>query len=197
LIRALVVLVGVLIIALGGFNVGEVFLVKDELHADNFIYGIVGALFAGGSIGGSVLTAAIKLPVRFHALATIVGVSTITLTVLGLSLAPHWWVAMVLAFITGIGSSILNAYAISIIMTRSPAHALGRVNAAVGAIITAGSIVGIVISGVAIAAFGVRPVLFVGAVLSAIVVVIFSPEVLRAGRQTFQDERQTPAEASS
>jgi len=88
LIRALVILVTILIITLGGFNVGEVFLMKDELHADNFIYGIVGALFAAGSIGGSVLTAAVKLNQRFHALASVVGVATLTLTVLGLSLAP-------------------------------------------------------------------------------------------------------------
>ena len=67
-------------------------------------------------------------------------------------------------------------------MTRAPKEALGRVNAAIGAIITAGSIVGIVASGIAIAAVGVRPVLFVGAVLSAITAIIFSPEVLRAGR---------------
>jgi MFS family permease len=197
LIRALVVLVGVLIVTLGGFTVGEVFLIKDELHADNFIYGIVGALYAAGSIGGSLFTAAIKVPVRFHPLATIVGVSTITLAVMGLSLAPHWWVAMVLAFITGVGSSALNVYAISIIMTRAPADALGRVNAAIGAIITGGSIIGIVISGIAIANFGVRPVLFVGAVLSAIVMVIFAPEVLRAGRAVSEPEALAEAEVES
>ena len=67
-------------------------------------------------------------------------------------------------------------------MTRAPKEALGRVNAAIGAIITAGSIVGIVVSGIAITAFGVRQVLFAGAVLSAITAIIFSPEVLRAGR---------------
>jgi MFS family permease len=195
LIRALVVLVGVLIIALGSFNVGEVFLVKDELHADNYIYGIVAALFAAGSILGSVLTAAIKLPTKFHALASIVGITIITLTMLGLSLAPHWWVAMVLSFITGIGNSILNAYAISIIMTRSPVEALGRVNAAIGAIISLGSIIGIVISGIAIANFGVRPVLFTGAVLSAIIVVIFAPEVLRAGKHS-SAENATDAPAA-
>ena len=197
LIRALVVLVSALIVALGGFNVGEVFLMKDELHASDLIYGIVGALFAAGSIGGSVLTAAIKLPSKFHALATIVGVSTLTLTVMGLSLAPNWWVAMVLAFITGVGNSVLNAYAISIIMTRAPADALGRVNAAIGAIITTGSIFGIVISGIAIAAFGVRPVLFIGAVLSAIVVVIFAPEVLRAGKQSSAETATDAAPAEN
>jgi MFS family permease len=182
LIRALVILVGVLIIALGSFNVGEVFLVKDELHASTFIYGIVGALFAGGSILGSVLTAAIKLPTNRHAGASLLGLSVIILSMFGLSLAPHWWVAMLFSFTAGVGNSLLNAYAISIIMTRSPAEALGRVNAAIGAVISSGSVLGIVVAGVAIAQFGVRPALLVGAVLSAGILVIFGPEVARAGR---------------
>ena len=182
LIRALVILVGVLIIALGSFNVGEVFLVKDQLHASTFIYGIVSALFAGGSILGAVLTAAIKLDTTKHAGASLVGISIIIVSMLGLSLAPHWWVAMVFSFAAGIGNSMLNAYAISIIMSRSPVEALGRVNAAIGAIIASGSVLGIVLAGVAIAQFGVRPALFVGAVLSAVILAIFAPEVVRAGR---------------
>ncbi len=182
LIRALVILVGVLIIALGSFNVGEVFLVKDQLHASTFIYGIVAALFAAGSIIGALLTAAIKVPAAKHAAAALVGIAGIILSMLGLSLAPHWWVAMVFSFTAGISNSMLNAYAISIIMTRSPAEALGRVNAAIGAVIASGSVLGIVVAGVAIAQFGVRPALFVGAVLSAIILAIFGPEVVRAGR---------------
>ncbi len=182
LIRALVILVGVLIIALGSFNVGEVFLVKDQLHASTFIYGIVAALFAAGSIIGALLTAAIKVPATKHAAAALVGIAGIILSMLGLSLAPHWWVAMVFSFTAGISNSMLNAYAISIIMTRSPAEALGRVNAAIGAVIASGSVLGIVVAGVAIAQFGVRPALFVGAVLSAIILAIFGPEVVRAGR---------------
>ena len=182
LIRALVILVGVLIIALGSFNVGEVFLVKDQLHASTFIYGIVSALFAAGSIIGALLTAAIKLPASRHATAAIFGLSGIIVSMFGLSLAPHWWVAMVFSFTAGISNSLLNAYAISIIMTRSPVETLGRVNAAIGAVIASGSVLGIVVAGVAIAQFGVRPALFVGAVLSAIILAIFGPEVVRAGR---------------
>ena len=183
LIRALVVLVAVLIIALASFNVGEVFLVKEELKASDFIYGMVGSAFAAGSILGALATAAVKLKAHRHALATLAGILTISLVMLGLSLAPHWWVALVLSFIAGVGNSVLNAYAISIIMTRSPKEALGRVNAAIGAIIQSGSVLGIVIAGAAISAFTVRPVLFVGAVLSLLILAIFGPEVLRAGRE--------------
>ncbi len=194
LIRALVVLVGVLIIALGSFNVGEVFLVKDELKASDLIYGIVGAMFAAGSIIGALLTAAIKLNKKFHAMAVIVGISILVLAILGFSLAPHWWVAIALAFVTGVGNSILNAYAISIIMTRAPQEMLGRVNAAIGAIIQTGSTLGIVLSGIAITAFTVRPVLFVSAILSAVIVLIFAPDVIRYGK-AFADEKAAESAA--
>ena len=182
LIRALVILTAVLVIGLGAMNVGEVFLVKDELHASDFIYGLVGALFAAGSIVGALVTAAVKLDVKHHALATLLGITAICLVAFGLSLAPHWWVAMVLSFVAGVGNAVLNAYAISIIMTRSPREALGRVNAAIGAVIQSGSILGIVISGIAITHLGVRPVLFVSGALSMVILVIFGPEVLRAGK---------------
>ncbi|MFM5904592.1 MAG: MFS transporter [Micrococcales bacterium] len=182
LIRALVILVAVLIISLSSFNVGEVFLVKDELKASTFIFGIISAMFPAGSIVGSVLTAAIKLPTQRHALATIAGIATIIFMMLGLSLATEWWMALVFSFFAGVGNSGLNAYAMSIIMTRSPKEALGRVNAAIGAVIQTGGALGIVIAGAAIAAFSVRPVMLVGGLVSLVILAVFGPEVLRAGK---------------
>lgn len=183
LIRALVVLVGVLIVALSAINVGEVFLVQDELHANAFIYGLVGMAFAAGSIIGSVLTAAIKLPANRHASAVLFGIALLVISVFTLSQAWHWWVAIVLMFVAGFGNSLLNAYAIGIIMTRSPAEALGRVNAAIGAVIQTGSVVGIVVAGQLIGPLGVRQVLAVSAILAAVIFVIFAPAVMRAGRE--------------
>jgi MFS family permease len=183
LIRSMVILIAVLIIALGSINVGEVFLVQDELHANAFIYGIVGMLFAAGSIIGSLATAAIKLPLQFHARAVIIAIVALVATVFAMSLAWHWWVTMVLSLIAGLGNSVLNAYAIGIIMTRAPQDKLGRIQAAIGAVIQTGSVAGIVIAGQTIAWFGVRPVLFVGAILSGIIVAVLAPAVLRAGRE--------------
>ncbi len=183
LIRSMVILIAVLIIALGSINVGEVFLVQDELHANAFIYGIVGMLFAAGSIIGSLATAAIKLPLQFHARAVIIAIVALVATLFAMSLAWHWWVTMVLSLIAGLGNSVLNAYAIGIIMTRAPQDKLGRIQAAIGAVIQTGSVAGIVIAGQTIAWFGVRPVLLIGAILSGIIVAVLAPAVLRAGRE--------------
>ena len=183
LIRSMVILIAVLITALGSINVGEVFLVQDELHADAFIYGIVSMLFAAGSIVGSLTTAAIKLPLQYHARAVIIAIITLVVTVFAMSLAWHWWITMVLTFMAGIGNSVLNAYAIGIVVTRAPEDKLGRIQAAIGAVIQTGSVAGIVIAGQAIAWFGVRPVLLVGSIISGIIVAVLAPAVLRAGRE--------------
>jgi MFS family permease len=103
-------------------------------------------------------------------------------------------VAIGLAFVTGVGNSILNAYAISIIMTRAPQEMLGRVNAAIEAIIQTGSTLGIVLSGIAITAFTVRPVVFVSAILSAVIVFIFAPDVIRYSK-AFADEKAAESAA--
>ena len=182
LLRSIVVLLAVLVLALGSINVGEVFLVQDELGADAFIYGVAGALFATGSIVGALGTAALKLPANRHAAAMLAAISVLIVSVFLFSIAWHWWVALVLSFIAGLGNSVLNAYAIGIVMARAPKEALGRVNAALGAVIQSGSVSSIAISGAAIAAFGVREVFMVASALGVVVFLIFAPAVLRAGR---------------
>jgi len=194
LIRSMVILVAVIVIALGSVNVGEVFLAQDELGANEFIYGIISMLFAGGSIVGSLGTAALKLPLKFHARAVVISLVVLTATVLSMSLAWHWWVLMVLSVIAGLGNSVLNAYAVGIIMTKAPQDKLGRILAAIGAVIQTGSVAGIVIAGQAINLFGVRNVLMVGALISAVVVFVLAPAVLRAGREHRIEEPKESAE---
>ena len=183
LIRSLVILISVLLISLSGVNVGSVFLAKDQLHASDAIYGLISAMFAVGSILGSVITAAIKVPAKYHALAVVLALVVLVATVMGMSAAWHWGVLFVLDFIAGLGNSVLNAYIFGIIMTRTPQEKLGRVSAAIGATVQAGSVLGLLIAGPAIALFGVRSVLFVAAAISAVVVLVFSPPVIRAGRE--------------
>lgn len=182
LIRAIIILLAVLILALGAINVGEVFLVIDELGASKFIYGIVAMLFAAGSIAGALLTAAIKLDSKYHARMLVIAIGGLTLTVIAFSFANHWWQAMVGSFVAGLGNAALNAYAVGIVIARAPEAARGRVMAAFGAIITTGSVVSTAASGGLIAEFGVRNVLLVGGLMAAVIFVVLSPAVLREGR---------------
>lgn len=193
LIRAIVILVAVLIIALGVINVGEVFLLKDELQASDFIYGLAGTIFAAASIVGSLGSAALKIPQRFHATIVVGSIAVMVVCVGLFSFAWHWGVVLALSAITGLSNSLLNAYAIGTIMRRAPQEKLGRINAAIGAIIQTGSVSGLLIAGQSIKLLGVRNALLVGAIVSAIIVVVFSPAVLKANRQSHPEPAQQSA----
>lgn len=182
LMRSIVILVAVLIVALGVINVGEVFLVMDELKATAAQYGLVGTAFALGSIVGAVTTSAIKLPERFHVPVLLGAIGVLALTVVGLGFAWHWYVALAFSFIAGLGNAGLNAYAIGIIMKRSTDEARGRVMAAIGAVISSGSVASLGVAGFAIGIFGVREVLVTGGVVSVLVLLLLGPAVWRAGK---------------
>lgn len=182
LLRAIVVLVATLIVALGVINVGEVFLVIDELKATAAEYGLVGTAFALGSIGGAVITSAIKLPEKYHAGVLLGTIGALSLTVLGLGLAWHWYVALGMSLIAGLANAGLNAYAMGIIMKRSNEETRGRVMAAIAAVISSGSVASTGIAGFAIGIFGVREVLVAGGVGSVIVLLILGPAVWRAAK---------------
>jgi MFS family permease len=183
LIRSIIILLTVLILALGAINVGEVFLVMDELGASKFIYGIVGMLFAAGSIAGAVLTASIKVDGKYHGRLLVFAIALLIVTVFSFALTTHWWQAMALSFIAGLGNAGLNAYVVGIIMARAPEASRGRVMAAFGAIVTTGSVVSTATAGGLIAALGVRSVLLYGGILATVIFFLLSPAVLRAGRE--------------
>ena len=183
LIRSIIILMTVLVLALGAINVGEVFLVMDELGASKLIYGFVAMLFAAGAIVGALVTAAIKVEAKYHARLLVIAIGVLTSTVIAFSLTTHWWQAMVLSFVAGLGNAGLNAYAIGIVMAKAPQAARGRVMAAVSAIITTGSVTSTAASGALLTVFDVRSVLLVGGILAVIVFVLLSPAVLRAGRE--------------
>jgi DHA3 family macrolide efflux protein-like MFS transporter len=122
LIRAIIILLTVLVLALGVINVGEVFLVIDELGASKLIYGFVAMLFAAGSITGALVTAAIKVESKYHARLLVIAIGVLTSTVIAFSLTTHWWQALVLSFVAGLGNAGLNAYAIGIVIALSLIH---------------------------------------------------------------------------
>jgi MFS family permease len=116
----------------------------------------------------------------------VLAIATLVLAIFGLALSWHWLVAVAMSFVAGVGNSLLNAYAVGIIIRRSNEDTRGRVMAAIGAIITTASVSASGAGGILIGIFGVRSVLVVGAVLSALTVVIFAPAVLRASRGATQ-----------
>lgn len=190
LIRSILVLVTVLILTLGVINVGEVFLITDVLKANAFIYGLTGTAFAVGAVLGGVAASSLKVSEEKHPRMVVISMGVLVFAITGLAVSWHWWVAIVMSFIAGVGNSILNAYGVGIIMRRSRNETRGRVMAAFGAVATSASVAASGVGGILIGVFGVRNVLEVGAALSAVVVVIFGPTVLRAGRKAAEESAE-------
>lgn len=183
LVRALVILITMVIVAVSVINIGEVFLVMDELGADAITYGIVAATFAFGSVVGAVATSVFKVPEKYHApisVAALVALSLITLT---LAFAWHWIVVAVAWFIAGFFNAGLNAYGISLIINRTPEEIRGRVMAAVRAMFSTASVVGMGIAGLLIAGFGIRNVLGAAGIVCIAIIVVLAPAVLKASRR--------------
>mgnify|MGYP002141966833 CR=1 FL=1 len=182
LIRALVILVAVLIVALGMINVGEIFLVVDVLGASKLIYGFVGMAFAAGMILGGLLTAAIKVPESRQPALTVAGIAGLVISVTAIGLAPNWQVVLVISFVSGACNAALNAYAMGIILRRSDEDKRGRIMAAIGGVITTGSVTSTALAGFLIENLDVRLVIVGGGIVAGVILLIFGPAVIRAGR---------------
>lgn len=182
LLRAIVILLTVFIVALGVMNVGEVYLITDVLNASALVFGLAGTLFAAGMLIGGVVTSARRVaPARFASMV-VLSLAMMGVAGLGISLSWHWSMVLGFGFIMGIGNALLQAYASTIILARTPEEIRGRVMAGVSGVINIGSMVALGIGGVAIGAFDVRPTLVAGAVVALVTLVGFGPAVLRAGR---------------
>lgn len=182
LVRAMVILIAMIILAVSVINIGEIFLVMNELHADAFTYGLVSATFSLGAVGGAVLTSIIKVPEKRHAPIVVLALLVLSLITLALAFAWHWLFVAAVWLIAGVFNAALNAYGISLISNRTPEELRGRVMAAVQALFSAASVIGMGIAGLLISFFGIRSVLgFAGAICLAIIALL-APAVFKANR---------------
>lgn len=179
LVRSIVILVTVLIVSLGVIQVGEVFLIIDELQGTPLIYGLVGAIFASGAVIGGVFATFAKIPAKFHLAIVAVAILYVATAVIIIGNAHHWWVVMVFGFLGGISMSLLNTFGTGLIQLRTPDEVRGRVMATVSALITVGTVTSTALAGGLIQGFGVRKV-FVGAgVLGIIIILSLGPSVIK------------------
>jgi MFS family permease len=192
LIRSIVILITVLIVSLGVIQVGEVFLLIDELNATPVIYGIAGAIFAFGAVTGGIFTTVTKVPMRFHLKIITAAMITVLVVVVVIASAHHWWVVMSFGYLGGICVALLNAYGTGIIQNRTKEEVRGRVMAAFGAVITIGTVTSTALAGIVIQTFGVRATFVGAAVIGAVILAILGPAVLKNGK-SYGREDQIPA----
>jgi MFS family permease len=187
LLRAMFVLLATTLLAIGAVNVAEVFLLTQTLDASPQVYGAIGALFALGLMAGATAGRR-RLGVRASARLLVVVLAWMSAALVVLGLAPTLVVAGAATFAVGLGNGLLNVLVQSIVVRRTPEAVLGRVFAALSALVGAGMIVATTTGGALLALIGVRE-LIVGCALLSLVVIALVGRVLWTAR----DDEPVPA----
>jgi predicted MFS family arabinose efflux permease len=181
-LQSIMLLLMVVILALGTVSVGEVFLVVDELGASTFVYGIIGALFAGGALVGALTLQTIKIAEDKQSWGLVTSLLLMVISLASLSLAPNYWFAGFVYFLAGIGNAGVNIFAIGQVQRMAKEETRGRIMAAVQGSVTSANAASLAIGGLLIGVFGVREVFFAAGILSLTALAIFGPRLLKATR---------------
>jgi len=179
LLRSLVILVFAMVFCMSVVNVGDIFLVTNIMHANAFIYGVVGSSFMIGTLLFSVIAGAKKVSMRTELNLLGIGLGVLSISALGVGLSPNYWVMIPIWFIAGVGNATINSYGVGMMIKVTPHDVQGRVFAAFGAIISVASIGSMSIAGGLIGAFGVREVFIVAGALAFTGFAVLFPTVYK------------------
>lgn len=181
-------LVGALamVLAAGGTNVLDVFLIRQELGMSAGWYGVTEVAFTIGAVMGSAGAGRIDSEYA-RVRATLAGFFAIALGVLGFGLAPSYWLILVLCLEIGAALGAMSACFGTLFTTRTPDAARGRVSSTVNGLMQATNVTSLVVFGGVGTSFGVRNSYVAAGVLSAVVVSWCAVRVLARGRDDGSD----------
>jgi DHA3 family macrolide efflux protein-like MFS transporter len=179
LLRSLVIMVFAMVLCMSVVNVGDVFLLTKIMGADSLIYGLVGTFFAVGTLLFSLAAGAKKVSMKHELVILGFGMGILSLSGLGVGLAPNYYIIMVVWFIAGMANATINSYGVGMMIKETPHEVQGRVFAAFGAIISVASIGSMSVAGYLIGVFGVRNVFVIAGSLAFITFLILFPTVYK------------------
>ncbi|HUY42387.1 MAG TPA: MFS transporter [Acidimicrobiales bacterium] len=190
LLRPVLVNVFIFLLALGTVNVAEVFYVTVTFHGTALAYGLIGASFGLGTIGGSLFASRLE-----HGQVKMTRSLTLAVVLVGALMTTIGFVAnvaQIYPFMTliGIAVGVANVTANSLFAVRSPEHLRGRVFAALSAALTTAEIGATVVGGAVLSVIAPRTVFRLGGGIATLTAVIFGVLAIRASRETFELEAQ-------
>src|SRR6185312_7361083 len=121
------------VLLVGMVDVVLVYLVRDTLHAGGVWYGVAEAAWMAGMVAGSLGAARVGTE-RGQTRATITGAALVCAAVAGFAVAPAVGILVPLSVIGGIANGYAGACLSTLLMTRTPEHARGRVSATANAV---------------------------------------------------------------
>ncbi|WP_328651369.1 MFS transporter [Micromonospora sp. NBC_00330] len=187
LMLVMVVTTAVVIAAIGGINVIEVFFIRETLGDSATTYGLVSAAWMAGMLPGSWL--AVRLARRLDddgglvrgVLATL---AVCSLMVLLAATVPAAGVLVPLWLVGGAANGGENVFANLLTARRVPEAMRARAYATYGAAVQGGSMAGFLIGGALLAVVPPRPLIAGAGVVGLLVVLAFVPVVTRAVRRS-------------
>jgi MFS family permease len=132
-LRPLLTGVALVVLLVGMVNVVTVYLVRDTLHAGGAWYGLVEASWMAGMVAGAVGAGLARTETR-QIRATIAGAGLACAGVAAYAVAPTVAVLVPLAVLGGLGNGYAGTCLSTLLMTRTPDSARGRVSATTNAI---------------------------------------------------------------
>ncbi|RAN98472.1 MFS transporter [Micromonospora noduli] len=195
LMLVMVVSTAVVIAAIGGINVIEVFFIRETLGGSATTYGLVSAAWMAGMLPGTWL--AVRLARRLDDDAGLVRGVLATLAVCSLmvllaSTVPAAGVLVPLWLVGGAANGGENVFANLLTARRVPEAMRARAYASYGAAVQGGSMAGFLIGGALLAVVPPRPLIAGAGVVGLLVVLVFVPFVTRAVRRSSSAGLATP-----
>ncbi|MEH1167803.1 MFS transporter [Micromonospora sp. CPCC 205539] len=186
LMLAMVVSTAVVIAAIGGINVVEVFFIRETLHGSATTYGLVGAAWMAGMLPGGWFGA--RLAHRLDddgALlrGVLVALAGCSLLILLAATVPTAGLLVPLWLVAGAANGGQNVFANLLTARRVPEEMRARAYASYGAAVQGGSMAGYLIGGALLTAVPPRPLIAAAGLAGLLVVLVAVPVVARAVRR--------------
>ncbi|PWR10991.1 MFS transporter [Micromonospora acroterricola] len=195
LMLVMVVSTAVVIAAIGGINVIEVFFIRETLNGSPTTFGLVSAAWMAGMLPGGWLAA--RLAHRFTDDAALVRGVLVTLAgcslmVLLAAMVPAAGLLVPLWLVGGAANGGDNVFANLLTARRVPEAMRARAYASYGAAVQGGSMAGFLIGGALLTAVPPRPLIAAAGVVGLLVVLAFVPVVARVARRSSPDDPGGP-----
>lgn len=174
--------VSIFFLTLGTVNVAEVFYVTVTFHGSALAYGLIGAFFGLGTVGGAIWASRRTEGEVFFTRALSYAVVLVGLFITATGLVNNVNEIYPLMVLAGLAVGVANVAATTLIALRSPEHVRGRVFAAAGAATTGAEIGATIMGGAVLSVVSPRTVYLLGGSLATVTAVILGTVALHASR---------------
>lgn len=173
-------LLGAVVAAVSAVNVGEVFLVRGELHSSATVYGLLSATWLGSMMVGAWLLTRRRSDDAALGTALLILLAFTSLIVVGCAVVPTAGWLVPLFVLGGASNGGENVAANVLIARRVHADLRGRAYAVYGAVTNGATIIGFVLGGAVLSVLPVRVTIAGAGGLALVIAAVLAVPMLRA-----------------